>query len=362
MDSFTCNTCGLQFKEADFQRDHMRTDWHRYNLKRRVAGLPPIPSEIFAEKMLEQRKSEAQASSGAGSNRQVTKKDLKRQEKERRRLEKAGNSRASSMTSAMSEFSLGEPTPADSYDSEEEEEKAINEKLQNRVEIAPNVCFMDGHEASSVEDNVAYLERKYGLVIPEPQYVTDLAALLTYINEKVGLGNCCLSCTYMGRSLEAVRAHMLDKQHIKIPYDTEAQKEELEDFYDFSSSYQNDNDGWEDTDEEEVSGDEIITEEDIVDGNQIYSDGYELQLAPGVTAGHRSLAKYYKQRHSFQPKEREGARAVKMIDVRSPGVTEKAAEKMVKQQWKQTKRAEHSKFKHDKHINFQKHFRDELLQ
>jgi pre-60S factor REI1 len=30
----------------------MQTDWHRYNLKRRVASLPPLSSEIFAEKVL----------------------------------------------------------------------------------------------------------------------------------------------------------------------------------------------------------------------------------------------------------------------------------------------------------------------
>ena len=38
----------------------MRTDWHRYNLKRRVASLPPISAEIFTEKVLN-----AQANSSA---------------------------------------------------------------------------------------------------------------------------------------------------------------------------------------------------------------------------------------------------------------------------------------------------------
>ena len=31
----------------------MKTDWHRYNLKRRVAQLPSISSDVFAEKVLE---------------------------------------------------------------------------------------------------------------------------------------------------------------------------------------------------------------------------------------------------------------------------------------------------------------------
>jgi pre-60S factor REI1 len=40
----------------------MRSDWHRYNLKRRVASLPPISSETFTEKVLS-----AQANSSAAA-------------------------------------------------------------------------------------------------------------------------------------------------------------------------------------------------------------------------------------------------------------------------------------------------------
>lgn len=35
---FTCVACHLVFKTADLQRDHYRTDWHRYNLKRQVGS------------------------------------------------------------------------------------------------------------------------------------------------------------------------------------------------------------------------------------------------------------------------------------------------------------------------------------
>lgn len=37
----------------------MQTDWHRYNLKRRVASLPPLSSEIFTEKVLANKASAA---------------------------------------------------------------------------------------------------------------------------------------------------------------------------------------------------------------------------------------------------------------------------------------------------------------
>lgn len=56
---FTCNTCQVAFRGSDLQRTHMQSDWHRYNLKRRVASLPPLTSEIFAEKVLANKASAA---------------------------------------------------------------------------------------------------------------------------------------------------------------------------------------------------------------------------------------------------------------------------------------------------------------
>nr|XP_006126162.1 zinc finger protein 622 isoform X1 [Pelodiscus sinensis] len=55
MASFTCITCRVAFKDADFQRAHYKTDWHRYNLKRKVADMPPVTVENFQERVLAQR-------------------------------------------------------------------------------------------------------------------------------------------------------------------------------------------------------------------------------------------------------------------------------------------------------------------
>lgn len=47
----------------------MRSDWHRYNLKRRVASLPPISSEIFTEKVLLARAASTAEADKAGFER-----------------------------------------------------------------------------------------------------------------------------------------------------------------------------------------------------------------------------------------------------------------------------------------------------
>ncbi|KAF2760259.1 zinc finger protein [Pseudovirgaria hyperparasitica] len=53
--AFTCNSCLVAYRTSELQRAHMQTDFHRYNLKRRVASLPPLTLEVFTEKVLANR-------------------------------------------------------------------------------------------------------------------------------------------------------------------------------------------------------------------------------------------------------------------------------------------------------------------
>ena len=39
--------CGASFADAAAHRSHFRCDWHRYNLKARVRGLPQLPEASF---------------------------------------------------------------------------------------------------------------------------------------------------------------------------------------------------------------------------------------------------------------------------------------------------------------------------
>ncbi|XP_074659191.1 cytoplasmic 60S subunit biogenesis factor ZNF622-like isoform X2 [Tubulanus polymorphus] len=58
MAMFTCITCRVAFLDSDVQREHYKTDWHRYNLKRKVADLPPVTAENFQQRVLAQKKQE----------------------------------------------------------------------------------------------------------------------------------------------------------------------------------------------------------------------------------------------------------------------------------------------------------------
>lgn len=55
MASFTCITCHVAFSDADIQRAHYKSDWHRYNLKRKVVELPPVSAFTFDERVRQHR-------------------------------------------------------------------------------------------------------------------------------------------------------------------------------------------------------------------------------------------------------------------------------------------------------------------
>ena len=47
---FKCITCCVQFDNIEDYRAHFQSEWHCYNLKRKVAGLPPVTKIDFDER------------------------------------------------------------------------------------------------------------------------------------------------------------------------------------------------------------------------------------------------------------------------------------------------------------------------
>lgn len=67
MATYTCISCRVAFADGEVQRAHYKTDWHRYNLKRKVADMQPVTAENFQERVLEQRAAAEQQLSDAAA-------------------------------------------------------------------------------------------------------------------------------------------------------------------------------------------------------------------------------------------------------------------------------------------------------
>ncbi|KAG5994244.1 hypothetical protein E4U43_003278 [Claviceps pusilla] len=307
---YTCNTCQVAYRNIDLQKGHMKSDWHRYNLKRRVASLPPISSEVFSEKVLQARASSAAEADKAYFERacEACNKTYYSENAYQNHVlsskHKANESAAGGpprrrqddeTTSVISStFSLGEPTliAKDDLDSDAEDEfNQVIESLQKAKVSADqrpspvsrpsnpkptaqkdgekeedaestasphsgaepvwtlNSCIFCNFESPSLPLSVQHMERFHGMFIPEKAYLVDLEGLVKQLQRQISEFHECLACGKMKSSVFGVQTHMRDKGHCKIPFTSEAEQLAIGDFYDFRSTY-SDDEGDEDDDDD----------------------------------------------------------------------------------------------------------------
>lgn len=313
MPMFTCITCRVSFADSDIQRRHYKTDWHRYNLKRKVAEMPPVTAEVFQQKVLAQKAEvEAQqqsktkslhcqlcnktfSSENAFSNHLSSK---KHKDVEANKANKATKQESLITESQFSKnFKRKDSKETDPENTESENAESLSHNgdddddedddiEEDTLEVTD--CLFCPHHSVSLEENLKHMTRSHSFFIPDLEYVVDLKGLVTYLCEKVGMGNMCLYCNDKGKSffsLEAVQSHMVDKGHTKMNYEGDAVLE-YADFYDFSSSYPDYNP------DEENEGDEIQGRESTLAVNE---QTLELCLPSGAKIGHRNMRHIYKQ-------------------------------------------------------------------
>lgn len=310
---FTCITCRVSFADSDIQRRHYKTDWHRYNLKRKVAEMPPVTAEVFQQKVLAQKAEvEAQqqsktkslhcqlcnktfSSENAFSNHLSSK---KHKDVEANKANKAKKQESLITESQFSNnFKRKDSKETDPENTESENAESLSHNGDDDDDEDDDIeedtlevthCLFCPHHSVSLEENLKHMTRSHSFFIPDLEYVVDLKGLVTYLCEKVGMGNMCLYCNDKGKSffsLEAVQSHMVDKGHTKMNYDGDAVLE-YADFYDFSSSYPDYNP------DKENEGDEIQGRESTLAVNE---QTLELCLPSGAKIGHRNMRHIYKQ-------------------------------------------------------------------
>lgn len=212
---------------------------------------------------------------------------------------------------------------------------ALKKHLEKRIRHAhfiPSLqCLFCSHNLPNFPAKIKHMHASHGFFIPDRDYLVDEAGLVQYLAEVLSIWNACIFCgaTFSGhpqesaddskekteeeqaveerkrswRSLEAVRNHMTSKSHCKVPWDTEDDRLELSDFYDFTKSYDDDEDGnaagWEDASDDGDSDADIIVEDGGAAPRRSrvqYGDTpYELLLPSGKRIGHRALRNIYKQ-------------------------------------------------------------------
>lgn len=98
-------------------------------------------------------------------------------------------------------------------------------------------CLFCNYESPTPTLSALHMERIHGMFIPEKQYLVDLEGLLRSLQERVFEFNECITCGKVKANTFAVQTHMRDKSHCQIPYTNEDEQLEIGEFYDFRSTY-----------------------------------------------------------------------------------------------------------------------------
>jgi pre-60S factor REI1 len=322
-------------------------------------------------------------------------------------------------------------------------EMTIEQKIaQARTRLSTSDCLFCTTHSDSIASNLTHMSVTHGFFIPDAEYLVDVSGLIAYLGEKIAVGNVCIYCygkkrrnaNAMGklnkdeatdegdigrefRGLEATRRHMIDKAHCKIAFESEEERLEISDYYDFTASYPATSkrksrkakagEDWEEVveDGENEEVDEIVEEDESDEGGSEEDDEdaapsirmgdtpYELVLPSGARIGHRSLRHYYKQNYhaSLKPEvpseedPKSGAALVRhllsqknsalvpvkggfgafgeggtVVKARNAGEARNAGRHV--REFRDMKRREDFKTKVAFIANSQKHFRDPLLQ
>lgn len=101
-------------------------------------------------------------------------------------------------------------------------------------------CLFCNYDSPNPALNAHHMEKIHGMFVPEKQYLVDLDGLLAKLQQQVFELHECLYCGKIKADKFAVQTHMRDIGHCKIPFSSEGEQLEIGEFYDFRSTYSDD--------------------------------------------------------------------------------------------------------------------------
>ena len=193
----SCYTApGVLFESPQALREHYKTDWHRYNLKRKVAGLPPISAASFTkrrEAALKLREKAAAPQKGANHLSKSKKSRAKFGRQKNKAAAPTSTSTPPATTTTEGETKTAKESGSGSKDSTMEQSIDLDTVTATQLRRAANSTFsiFDKETFGTVEENMEYMFTKYNFQLPDTKYIDDLDGMIKYCVAKVRLGRMC---------------------------------------------------------------------------------------------------------------------------------------------------------------------------
>lgn len=228
--ALTCVTCQIVFESAETHRIHYKTDWHRYNLKRKIINLAPVDQSTFESRILSQQVKQNEENTKSSIYCTICKKSYSSQKSFDSHISsKQHKSLASQSDHELKNIGIPaakktvkpiETEPVNESDDEYEdvEDDDDDEEWDGVVSennpIVNNNCLFCPHNTENLLQNIKHMSDAHSFFIPDVEYLVDMKGLLVYLGEKICQGFMCLWCNDSGKnfhSMESAQAHMIDK-------------------------------------------------------------------------------------------------------------------------------------------------------
>ncbi|KAI3387290.1 hypothetical protein SNEBB_004739 [Seison nebaliae] len=296
-----CVNCKTNFNDLNEQKSHYRSEWHRFNLKRRVAGKERISLEDYEEKEKEFNKQSLNErdesdrwkckicnkffkTSHSYENHTQSKKHLSNLIQINKPInEKEENDGV--MLKLKKTISTNENDET-GKDREMVNVKELEEKFDS---INFNCFFCDEYvKVDSLKELNIHMSKNHKFDLPREESINEPNLFYQYLNFKIFELKECLRCSKKFRDIMGLRHHMTHKQHQSIQLD--GNEDEYEMFYD----------------EAVFEPNTIFRLDEFEHLKEIYNDStsnlphlsedmLHVVLPNGKTIVHSSLARYYKQ-------------------------------------------------------------------
>lgn len=322
MSSSYCSSCKIEVQNDDNLRDHYKSEFHRYNIKRKLVGLPPVTDDQFAKKKAQLIAESSQSEKDVLYKCELCSKSFASKQTYKQHLE--SNKHKENLKKFNKNGAVGIEKPAEEF--KEQEEGSLRTSLEDQT-----VCLFCNKRNPDLNENLLHMRVSHSFFISELSHLKNLKGLLKHLAYKIHKKKTCFSCGLDASTSEGIQHHMIDKGHVFM--NTEDFGEYLK-FYDFTKKIENlrehglivDDDEvegapnnvdlleivLENRDEEErendsESGEDSNEEWEVIenpDANgprryrmrraKLLSTG-EVQLPNGAILGHRKLKTAYKQ-------------------------------------------------------------------
>lgn len=215
---FTCITCYVKFTSLEIQREHYKSDWHRYNLKRKVTEHPPVTAEEFRKRVIAQQSINVPVEIKQNLSCKICRKNFNSKNQYENHLaskkhkDKSGNDNKE-LSHAMKESnddsensknkavtSSESPTNINGVETDSDIESVdSNEWIEDTENpVQKNNCLFCNHHSRSLVSNLKHMTIAHSFFVPDVEYCIDLKGLLTYLGEKIFAGYMCIWCNDSG--------------------------------------------------------------------------------------------------------------------------------------------------------------------